>query len=572
MDVSPPTGAGANFHDYHEICCDACGYPRIGLPSEARCPECGEPPPKFAGTLGAGQAMTHGTQAWLRCICAGLVLLVISYLFALRVILVMPISSQMLPALNVPAPKIAATALVQRTVGNKPGPWGVAGTVAVFCSIAALWLLTAPRHSTGDDGFSVRALTRWVGVLSCGAVFGTFLSLMGSYYTYAEHLVPVAVLMCELPANGLLYFYLYRISRQLNDKRAGRLLIYCAWAIPVAAGVGVLATFLADADASFPMAWQIVRAAYGAAIIATGIIAFAGVGRLTITAINVAFSQWKRQGRRALLRTPALLIRLIDGLAHNSHRWCIVAGVALWVLLMPAVLSQMAWYSTRSGPGGDVPYVNFVGPKVAIAPAAFGYSTSFDYRYATYLSSAGYLVIFFFQLIAVWLITRPPDRPHPDSWQRVLVRWTATIGIGASIGWSVQRWQVPQPASYTAAAIILFLEVPATGLIYWHLSQVAQRYGIGRLVVPLRRLSLVTMIMILMPLTFLAGSLIRVWRGSMMPTFAAAVVMAVELAIGLIAAGTLIQLAWALATERQTRRVKLSSTADDPALAHSAAQ
>ena len=141
-------------------CCDICGYPRLGLPAAALCPECGAVPPELADLSSRTSAglMTRSDLAWLRCVAVGLILLLSSSAASLRVTLVMPISALSLAAMNVPAPKLHAAALVQCSIGGQPGKWGVSGTLAVLCGVLGIWLLTEPRTIRGDDeaGFSLR--------------------------------------------------------------------------------------------------------------------------------------------------------------------------------------------------------------------------------------------------------------------------------------------------------------------------------------------------------------------------------------------------------------------------------
>src|SRR5262245_27922773 len=139
MDVSAPPPKPSNLPLEQAICCDVCGYPRIGLPETAKCPECGEDPPALVKSRFGHPTLTVGRRRWLRQIALGLILLVFSYISALQIILVMNLDAQVLAAVNMPAPKIAATALIQRAVGNRPGPWGVSGTLAVMGSVLAVW-------------------------------------------------------------------------------------------------------------------------------------------------------------------------------------------------------------------------------------------------------------------------------------------------------------------------------------------------------------------------------------------------------------------------------------------------
>src|SRR5947209_7673077 len=115
MDVSSEVEAG--------ICCDVCGYSRRGLDAEALCPECGERPPLLVGASDF-VARTREELAWLRTVALGLWILLGASFGALQVALVIPAGELSQGAVNFPGPKIHAAAMVQRSIGGQPGPWG----------------------------------------------------------------------------------------------------------------------------------------------------------------------------------------------------------------------------------------------------------------------------------------------------------------------------------------------------------------------------------------------------------------------------------------------------------------
>src|SRR5579862_7956608 len=106
MDVSTSTKTKLPIH--REIHCNVCGYPRIGLPDDSRCPECGTPPPKpIVGlSTAAGVAQDRSEQAWLVSVAMGIVLLVVSSYFAIQVDLMTPLGGLTLMAINAPGPKL----------------------------------------------------------------------------------------------------------------------------------------------------------------------------------------------------------------------------------------------------------------------------------------------------------------------------------------------------------------------------------------------------------------------------------------------------------------------------------
>src|SRR4051794_14565195 len=109
-------------------CCEFCGYSRRGLHIDARCPECGENAPPHALGQNSIAARSGEELSWLRSIAIGLWLLIATSMGALQVALVIPAAELSLGTVNFPGPKVHAAAMVQRSIGGQPGPWGVAGT------------------------------------------------------------------------------------------------------------------------------------------------------------------------------------------------------------------------------------------------------------------------------------------------------------------------------------------------------------------------------------------------------------------------------------------------------------
>src|SRR3954469_4756899 len=101
MDASRPLSHAA-------AACDVCGYPRLGLPVDSRCPECGEAPPVAEGggrearAARRPEARTAASLAHARAVACGLLLLVVSSVSALSVTLYMDVGRMTVPALNVP--------------------------------------------------------------------------------------------------------------------------------------------------------------------------------------------------------------------------------------------------------------------------------------------------------------------------------------------------------------------------------------------------------------------------------------------------------------------------------------
>ena len=471
MDASEPLQA--------EACCDVCGYPRRGLSPDSKCPECGSPPPLMA-VLGLGpqgvsnltQSLTQSELRWLRIIAIGLLGFVVYSLLALRVTLIMPIGSFELGALNFPGPKLNGTTPVQRAIGGQPGEWGVAGSMAMLLQVAAIWLLTERRALRGDwEGtFSIRSCARWVSILTAGALLGIALSGTGEYIPPKSDsdggFLICAIMLCELPANALIYLHLKKLAVQLECKRAEALLRVCVWIVPaIIFGGAVLIGIDIFRDTEPGSYWHVVTAGYGAAAIATGAAATAAVGYLLATAMAAGFGSWMTSLSQHAGSAVTLLRRAVELIQTRGSQWCIVVGLFLWLVLMPAWATGCLWRTGRIGFMGNVPMFNFIGPKVAgpidLQPA--------DYDPIQYPNTLSALMI----LAAVWLMTASP---YANPWLRKFVRLAATLTVAMPIGVQLGLWSDESQSSFLTAFAVC-CEIPATMLLYLYLAQVAKNIG-----------------------------------------------------------------------------------------------
>ena len=533
--------------------CHVCGYSRRGIPAAGLCPECGEPPspPVSIGeaTSALALAKTQSDQAWLWCVGLGLVLLVASSVSALRVALVMRSGDASVGAVNVPAPKVWATALVHRSVGDRPGEWGIAGTLAVLGCLVAVWMVTEPQslRAAEESAASVRRAARWAAVLLTGGGLGV---LLGGYdvpygsSARATRALLVAVALVELPANTLLYLHLRGLARRLRDRRAEAWLDWCAWLVPAAVAGGAALLVMNDVRdrGETVRAWRYATAAYGAAAVCCGVAATAAVARLAATALVAAAGGEAARGGRGVAALPGVMRRAVGRVARaDVGRWMVVLGIAWWLWTLWPVARHALLKSSRDAVGGTVPYFNFPGPKVHVLPLV-GSSYSNAPQYA--LDG----------LLLVWLLTaalRGAKGGGRDAVLRLAARWAAVVLVGLSIGWRLSDSQFERHGlrMQHLAVFVVGVEAPLTLLVYLHLAAVAAREGAKRLGRGLVALAFgVVAVMVTPPVVvYLLRGLRRRQFDSDPAQLLAGVYVAASLAVALLAASALVRLAVVLA-------------------------
>ena len=533
--------------------CHVCGYSRRGIAAQGLCPECGEPPspPVSIGeaTAALTLAKTQADRAWLWYIGLGLALLVVCSVSALRVALVMRAGGASVAAVNLPAPKVWAASLVQRSIGNRPGEWGIAGTLAVLGCLVGVWLATEPQSlRAGDESaLSSRRLARWSAVTLTGAGLGMLLGGYAIPYSWsdaASRALLVAVALVELPVNTLLYLHLRGLARRLRDRRAEALLDTCAWLVPaVVAGAAALMVLRMQWDEDFRMlrAWYLATLAYGAAAAVCGVVATAAVVRLVMTALSAAAGGWPATLGRRAARLPRRVRRKLGLVTRaDAARWLVVLGIAWWVWNLWPAAAHALTRSSRDSVGGTVPFFNFPGPKVLVLPLTNSYFPSVS-QFA--LDT----------LLLVWLLTAR-GVTRDESVLRPAARWAAVVLIGLSIGW---RLSDPQFESgllplHRAAAIIVCVEAPLTLLVYLHLASLASRVAGRRLGRGLAALGVTSTVMLVTPavVVYLYRGLPRRSFDSDTAHLVAGVYVAVSLAVGLLAASAQARLALVLLARR----------------------
>lgn len=559
------------------ICCDVCGYPRIGLPETAKCPECGENPPvriePLAG-FASGAAQDRPHQLWLFTVAIGLILLMVTSIRALHVALIMPLGGLTLVAINAPGPKLFAATLLQRSIGD-PGVWGIYGTMMVLGNVLAIWLITEPRsiHGQVETGWRVRLWARWSAVVSCGALLGVLLGGYGvsPYWVWGANGVLVAtVVAVELPANALLYWHLKNLSERLHAGAGVRarelpLLRAAMWIIPAICLTGAMMSVARGLMQDRPVIpWRIAQAIYGAVALGGGVAMTVGVLHLTCRLLAAAIDRSIATATGRLTRVPLMLNRLMQKIRSDPSRWMLIAGIALWLwMYVPSSVLTLG-IGHRVGLGGDLPSTNFTGPKIA---AVYLVQTDSNHRWYMFADRSSIV----WSIVAIWLITSHRPGQIRPTWATI-VRWIPTLlmGLAVALGIAIGKADEQTRQSHWIAGLILAVELPSTLLVYLYLSRVALVHGLPRIGKQLLGIAVGAAAMIAFPVFFLVFSgPLRGQHQHPIAVAANAAYMVVNLGLGVAAFVLVMKLALAMLPHPPSPR--LSSAAHDPSLPNPAA-
>jgi hypothetical protein len=473
--------------------CPECGYLREGLAAASSCPECGWDPAEPERV----SRPTDDAAGWSRAVTLGLVLLLSGTITLLTVTLLMRFRGAWggsLPVVNFPGPKIWAAALVQRTVGNMPGPIGVSGTVTALQGIVALWLITSPRpvDILGERWLSLRRLTRWIGIGLFGAAFGLVASESHVAWWGNDEREAYFVLLVgavELPATMLLYLYLRHLAADAGDRRTFNMLSTVAVGVPLVIGAATVMLLIGRSElAGTPnLSHQIFIALYGAVAVGIAMLAVASIGRLIVLHAGLGFAGGATTASAGLAFIASTLRRLTRGFAGDLPRWTCIVGLIVLLGLTFTNVTQIAWLRPRASVLDDLPFFNFLGPKVLGGFIAGEHDSYGWYRWH------GHRPTLVWAILAIWAVTTLRVAGEGRWSLRRITRVWATLSIGGMLGLAFAMGPLHNDANLSLSQQSKFLllatlvvEIPGTLLLYLHLAHLARSRGgpaIGRALV-----------------------------------------------------------------------------------------
>lgn len=127
--------------------------------------------------------------------------------------------------------------------------------------------------------------------------------------------------------------------------------------------------------------------------------------------------------------------------------------------------------------GGNLPYMNFPGPKIWASAGVVPLSSRYSWQ--PIVSQVTSVML---NIVAVWLLTSGVDAP---SRLRFYARWVPVLSIGLLAGIAAQarggtifNWNIAeQDRSKFYAIVTVICEVPGTFLLYLLLSRLATQLG-----------------------------------------------------------------------------------------------
>ncbi|MEM8874470.1 MAG: hypothetical protein AAGD32_09440 [Planctomycetota bacterium] len=460
--------------------CEQCGYDLRGSDDATPCPECGT----SRGDLAERRRLLRRDWPWCGCVLLGLILVAIGSFAAIDVVGLGNFGSTFYgwrgrytgfsTAVGVPGPRPFALSMLQRSIGDAPGPLGMRGIIATTLTIAGLLLVTA--KPIGEQGGVFRKLVRWVSVVLIGIAFGHFASANGISYYGSDgrlgRLVPVLLGGLDFPLAVLFWLYLIRVAGRLVDEPLRVATTRTAWLtiVAMAGVVGLNVVLPAAVDWQFQRDTQLNSgagmSAAGVAVVAAvaGIVGWVVVGGLVLRLIVV-------------LRLPRLvgawITRWPIGVSVATRRR--LGGVLLVLAVVPA-FDTVFRTDFREGLWTNLPLINFPGPKLWAGPLLGGWA--YDHWSGSSLPSRTLPLLL--SVVGAWLLTEPSDTDERHSLRRLAARWWAVAGFGVAF---VLRNSPPlldstDPRSAITLQNVIAYELPATVLLFVWLGRAERGWNV----------------------------------------------------------------------------------------------
>jgi hypothetical protein len=216
-------------------------------------------------------------------------------------------------------------------------------------------------------------------------------------------------------------------------------------------------------------------AAYSAAAMLCGVAATAAVASLALAHVHLAFPSALRVLRFSM-RAPKYFAA-VRSTGDSLPRIAVITGLALLLVCVLLGNDHISWMTTRSGVGGNLPFVNFPGPKLWAAAAI---NESADrWLQLAWGPLVNRMTMIAINLTVFWLLAVPSRGERSGAIIRFFARWLpiATFGAAIALIHGINASLQYDPDSFRTeffAAATICCELPSTILLYVLLARIAE--------------------------------------------------------------------------------------------------